>query len=87
MARCSSEEAYQLAIERAMACKNDEKRDWLYAGRADSYGERSNRAECWVLEGSPPRGFIIATAYGLVIRMDDKGKVLRRFYEHQFREL
>lgn len=60
----------QQALQQAKALWNPEGRAWLHAGSADSYGTRSNRAEFWVLEGSPPRGFIIA-CYGAVVRLDD----------------
>ena len=48
--------AKQYAEER---CSPDYKRKWLLAGTADSYQNAGNRAEFWVLEGSPSKAFII----------------------------
>ena len=34
-------------------------RNWLIAAAPDSYGDEYNRVELQILEGSPPRGFVL----------------------------
>lgn len=50
-------------------------RRWIGPARLDSYESPLNswRASLWVLEGSPPRGFVIETA-SVVIALDMLGK-------------
>ncbi|MBI4220655.1 MAG: hypothetical protein HY682_10955 [Chloroflexi bacterium] len=61
-----------------------EDRQWTVAGHVDSYGDPDNRVEFHVLEGSPPRAFIIAwrRSSGQVRRavaLDSSGKRLKAF--------
>lgn len=67
-------------LRKAMAHQNGDGRRWLLAGSADSYGGAHNRATLWVLQGSPPRGFIVSTP-GKAVRLDMDGKRLRKFFE------
>ena len=62
-------------IEKLKCCENPEQREWLYAGHADSYNTEVNRAGLYILEGSPPRGFIIYTN-DFAVRLDDRGKTI-----------
>lgn len=58
-------------------------RKWLGPKAIDSYGAESNRAQTYVLEGSPPRGFVIVTDQ-LAIAISgggDKKKALNRWRE------
>jgi hypothetical protein len=65
-------------LKQAKEFRNDEKRRWIRAGYADSYGEEQNRVIFWVLEGSPPRGFIIQKP-GICVRLDASCRVIKRF--------
>jgi len=67
-------------IRKAKELNNTEKRRWLGPVKLDSYGSESNRAQFYVLEGSPPRGYIIANALGVVVRYGGTGELLKRFY-------
>lgn len=58
------------------------KRDWLVTAPIDSYGSSGNRARLLVLQGSPPRGFIIETAH-YAIAVSASGEKKKRFYLHE----
>lgn len=78
----NGELAKKKAIVKAKSFSNPENRDWLEVGRALMYGEPSNEVAVFVLEGTPPMGFILA--YGTnVNRLDGNGKVLKRFYTYE----
>lgn len=74
-------------LKAAFDYENPDGRRWLYAGCADSYNEESNRVSFWVLEGTPPRGFIIIwhgdfphTYVTHAARLDRCGKLLMVFH-------
>ena len=71
-------------VERAMKAGNAEKRKWLGPVFLDSYGGESNRVEFYALEGSPPRGFIVAVS-GFAVRLDSQGKRLRTYFQEYSR--
>ena len=67
-------------LEQALAYQNPEGRKWIRIGRADSYQSSSNAVEAWLLEGSPPRGFVLFWInHGIAVRLDDWGKRLKTF--------
>ncbi|OFV66809.1 MAG: hypothetical protein SBU_000102 [Candidatus Syntrophoarchaeum butanivorans] len=41
--------------------KDETSRAWLRASPPDSYEEDNYRVELWVLEGSPPKGYVLAS--------------------------
>ena len=63
-------------VNEAKAYQNPEQRRWLFLGRADSYSAVFNRVQCYVLEGSPARGFILVLGQH-VVRLDGQGKRLK----------
>ena len=55
-------------------------RRFLYAGAVDSYDDGHYRMEFYVLEGSPPKGFIVADHAGRRVRAyDGTGTLLKVF--------
>ena len=69
-------------LERAKRCGKTEGREWLYAGSCDSYGTDANRVSFYVLQGSPPRGFIIHWHHDhKAVRLDSVGRRIRTFYQ------
>lgn len=70
----------QAMVKKAKRHLNPDKRKWLRVGRVDPYGSELNRVEFWVLEGSPARGFIIASN-DWAARLDGHGELLKTFFE------
>lgn len=54
---------------------HDRQRKWVTAELPDSYGHKDYHAQFWVLEGSPPKAFIVMTP--AFIRMLDWRGFLR----------
>lgn len=69
----------------AMLLPEDRGRRWLKVPAVNSYGEPSNGVEFFVLEGSPPRGFVIAWralqggGYARAAALDSRGNRLEEF--------
>jgi hypothetical protein len=63
----------------------DKTRNWLPLGHADSYGSEDNRVEAWVLEGSPPHGWLLYQA-GDAFRLNSEGVLIAEFYWSDGRE-
>ena len=69
----------------ASLLREERGRKWLKAQSVDSYGDPSNGVEFYVLQGSPPRGFVIAwrtfpgTGYGRAVALDGRGNRLKEF--------
>ncbi len=60
------------SVEKAYRCKPGERR-WLVGAAPDSYGNATYRSEIHVLEGSPPKGYVLVLAEdgrGTVIALD-----------------
>ena len=70
-------------LEQAKTKDNPGNRPWIKAAYSDPYGKSKDRVEFWVLEGSPPRGFIIAWSDGDVVRraarLDRTGQLIQVF--------
>lgn len=55
------------------------KREWLSVS-VDSYGSKSNRIEFLVLEGSPPRGYIVVNRNTATVKAyDSRDRVVKTF--------
>lgn len=54
------------------------KRRWLVGHPPDSYGSKAYRTELHVLEGSPPKGFVVVN-HGLAVALSNGGTFLHRF--------
>ena len=78
------EERFCRCLLAAKRFDNPENRRWLRYEPVDSYGEESNRAEFFILEGSPPRGFIITSSNQSVYRYDGQGKRIKTWSVHDF---
>lgn len=50
----------QEAIEKAKLLGSQGKREWISGNKLCSYGSNTNSVEFFILEGSPPRAYIIA---------------------------
>jgi hypothetical protein len=72
----SHEECLRIAKE----VDNPDKRRWLLIGQANMYGNPDSFVKVYVLEGTPPRGYIIET-YEQVARVAE-GKVDRMHEVH-----
>lgn len=69
-------------LSEAKRYRNIDRRKWIAGGHVDSYAQEEERAEFWVLEGSPPRGFIIyLPGQRVAFRYNGYGELLRTFYK------
>ena len=76
----------RLAVERAYGASAGE-RPWLSASPPDSYHDPDQRVSVAVLQGSPPKGLVVAAPY-FVLALGASGTVLRRFESwHTIRHL
>jgi hypothetical protein len=76
----SKEDAIQLARELIQDYGED--RRWLITAPPDSYAREQYHCEVQVLEGSPPRGYVLVAsrhAGGTVIAFDSLLRELKRF--------
>lgn len=70
-------ERAKLRVEKNYSCKPGDRR-WLAGSPPDSYESETYRVELLVLEGSPPKGFVLAT-HNAVLALCFDGRVLRRW--------
>ena len=47
-------------VRKSFAGDLDGTREWLESEPPDSYGDEQYRVRLWVLEGSPPKGYVLA---------------------------
>jgi hypothetical protein len=65
------------AVERRVGDDAAEHR-WIVAGQYDPHGLNTNRVDFHVLDGSPPRGFVIAMRHRAIALTRD-GRRIRAF--------
>jgi hypothetical protein len=74
----SHSHAEQIRIAKTFG--NPERRRWIRIGRVNMYRNPDHSVEAYVLEGTPPRGYIIA-CYSDVLRISD-GVIRPVFSKH-----
>ena len=74
-------------VRKSFAGDLDGTREWLEAEPPHSYGDEQDRVRLWVLEGSPPKGYVLADyRTGAVVALDggfSRKKVYRRHYDQR----
>jgi hypothetical protein len=78
------EHTHQEQLRIAKAVHNPEKRRWLLVGRVNMYDTPGDFVKVYVLEGTPPRAYIIET-WGDVARIEN-GKVTPVYSVHAAHE-
>jgi hypothetical protein len=66
-------------VEVAYGCQPGERR-WLESSPPNSYKESRWRVQISVLEGSPPKGYVLACSESAVLAIDCSGQVLKRLH-------
>jgi hypothetical protein len=69
------------AVEKAY-CKKPEGRKWLVGFAPDAYNDLHYRTEIHVLEGSPPKGYVVCFGHhggGVTIAFDCNERIIHRW--------